>query len=231
MGGRSRQFRGAPCARRNAAARPGGLHRPPYFAAPTVTLPGGGPPEPRRPVHVLHGGARMDVGPGGDRPDRVGHGEEGRLARVAVVGRHEPVVAELGMDRLHVGFGEGQPLERVGVEELRVVDLQPRRQGIDQQEPRGFGLGLGDLEHHHQPVVLAQAARRIDQAAVEPAEAPLHRVALRGRRLRHQGAAVDGHGHLHGAAAGIDQLHAPVAERRLPVDPGEHSRSAARRPG
>ena len=81
----------------------------------------------------------------------IGHGEDGRVVLLALEGRGEAIVAELGSRPARTAsvIHDSVPVspER---HEVRVVDLEPRRQIIGDDHAAELRLRFGDLQHHHQ---------------------------------------------------------------------------------
>ena len=78
----------------------------------------------------------------------------GRIVALALERRGEAVVAEFGVDRLG---RVGDPRQRAGIagrHEMRIVDLESRRQIIGDDDAAELRLRFGDLEHHDEPRVL-----------------------------------------------------------------------------
>src|SRR6202040_11999 len=118
-----------------------------------------------RPVHVLDARLRPNISAGRNRAYYIGHGEHRRIAALSFERGGEAVVAEFGVRRL---YRVGDPRQRAGVargDEMRIVDLETRRQIIGDDDSAELRLGFGNLEHHHEPRVLLELCR-IDRIAV-----------------------------------------------------------------
>ena len=109
----------------------------------------------------------------------------------AVEHRDEAVVAIFGMRRRLVGREPREALDRAAVDQRRIVDLEPGRQPVDDQEPRVARLGFRHLERHHDALVLREALQ-VELLAVERIERPLDRVAVGRRGLGRDRRAGDG---------------------------------------
>ena len=70
------------------------------------------------------------------RADDIGDREDRRLARRAVERRDEAVVAIFLVRGIDVGFSQSSAANDAAVDELRIVDLEPGRQTVDEEQPR-----------------------------------------------------------------------------------------------
>ena len=83
-----------------------------------------------------------------------------------IEGRGEAVVAEFGILRLLAIL---DPVQRAGVarrDQMRIVDLEAGRQIVGHDDAAVFRLRLGDLQHHHEALVLL-GLRHVGRLAVE----------------------------------------------------------------
>src|SRR5581483_5288115 len=97
---------------------------PPRLPALDFDHAGSGPAETIRPVHVLHICLRQHVAARRNSAHHIGHAEHRLVARAALEGGAEPVIAKLRVFRLHRVFDPRQSSGVAGGYEPRVVDLE-----------------------------------------------------------------------------------------------------------
>ena len=71
-----------------------------------------------------------------DRAHDIGEREERRLAGLAIERGDEAVVAIFGVNGFEVALQPGERVERAAVEQSGIVDLEPRREPVDDEQPR-----------------------------------------------------------------------------------------------
>ena len=102
----------------------------------------------------------------------------------AIERRDETVVAIFGMRGLDVLAEPGEGFDRAAVDQRRIVDLEPGRQPVDDEQPGVARLRLGHFQRHHDALVLRHALQRVELGSVELVEGSLDRIAVGDGRVR-----------------------------------------------